>query len=426
MSPNARYDNDGKQDAYIPAVFTSNQDPSITITLNPAGKLVSASKRTGKGLPIKVVPADKNKNIFLTITPEDVDYDRLGELKADDVLTPPRVRNLREQRSLKANTERELQSCSTYKVIEISVYFDSYFCAAEGSFNEARDSVIAIIAAASQEYELFCKKLQYKDIFGKCTAGTDLMRTAVDGTVNSIADNNVLYVIITVQCLYFLLWIVRMVILSCAASLFLCCVCMCAHPFSVSLPHTIYARSGVFSTIISNGGTGVPSGDIVHFFSGKVYPNNARTIGQAWLNTVCWSGGYNTGINEMTSFTRNDYLLAHETGHNNGANHGTGIMGAQLCSTCNVDFSATSISEINSVVNTAACVQEQNPNGTPTTAAPTPSPPPGSCVDNNSWPGYYGTGYYTCSWLAGYGNKAGICFSYSIFRTQCPKTCGQC
>lgn len=384
LSPKAEFfGEDGEPEYYIPGVYKSKQDPSIIITKSSNGRLVSASKKS-YGHSSKVVRVASNKNIYATIDEKDVDYDQISQLKMDDIVIPPNQgRNLRVGRGTQSNLnadlrlskseERHLQGgCSTFKVVEIGVYFDSYMCAAEGTWSAARDRVVSIVADASRDYEAFCKKLVIQGINGHCNPGDDIMRPYVDGTANSIAENGVL---------------------------------------------------SQFGSFVGAGNSEIPSGDIVHFFSGKVYPNYSRVIGQAYIGSVCYSQGYNTGINEMSSWTTNDYLLSHESGHNLGANHdSSGIMGSS-----NSGFSANSVVAINNLVDSASCVHDELSDGsTPSTPPP---PPPSSCVDDFNWPGYYESGVYDCEWLSSRSNQgyvAWVCDRYFVFRDNCLETCNQC
>jgi len=235
-------------------------------------------------------------------------------------------------------------------------------CANEGSSSAAFNSAVNIVAQASQKYQAFCKKLKVKEIQVFCNAGGDAMRSAVSGQSNSVCDNNNVL--------------------------------------------------DAFRAYVSNSSNNPPEGDIIHLFSGKSYPNNSRCIGSAYVGTVC-SVGYNTGINEMSTWgaISRGGLLAHETGHNAGANHdSTGIMASSGYSS----FSANSIAAINAHVNSRTCVATELPNGTEITC------PPGT--DSPTW-SYFGNGFYTCSWLASQQNTPGYCSWYSAFRDNCRASC---
>ncbi|CAB9511704.1 Membrane [Seminavis robusta] len=304
---------DGSSVSGLPKAFRSKSDDSIVITKSSNGALVSVSKKGSA----KVVPVGHD-NYYATIEADDVDEDSVGDLYFEDPPTIPDQRSLRRafpSSGVKHQGSRQLNSCASFKYIDIGVYVDSYMCENEGSAQAAYNAAAAIVQQASQHYEEICYQLVISDMFVYCSG--DIMRSSIDSLGNSICEGTVL---------------------------------------------------DDFRGFLRDGNSNIPNGDIVHLFSGRDYPNNSRCVGQAYVGAACAGSGYRTGINEMSGWTTNDILLAHESGHNLGAPHESGIMQGSICGSCS--FSSSSEASINSYVAGVSCISSNAPNG------PEPTPPP--------------------------------------------------
>ncbi|MCB9883303.1 MAG: IPT/TIG domain-containing protein [Planctomycetes bacterium] len=109
--------------------------------------------------------------------------------------------------------------------------------------------------------------------------------------------------------------------------------------------------------------------DMAHMFTGK--GSFSGVIGIAWLSAVCTNYGYGVSKAYSSSNTSNAGLVAHECGHNFGANHCSGgscyIMCAGLggCGNDVTRFGTTSINAITAFKNGAGCLS--NAQNTPPT-----------------------------------------------------------
>ncbi len=109
--------------------------------------------------------------------------------------------------------------------------------------------------------------------------------------------------------------------------------------------------------------------DDAQLFSGRDFESSV--VGRAWLSSTCSS--YRFGVNQY--FQRSDSLvrliMAHELGHNLGANHASdgGIMSPSVNSSVTW-FSPTSKSEIASYVSRVACLAEVAASAGPPTLTP--------------------------------------------------------
>ena len=154
FTPNAMYFFDGIQRGDPPAssVYSSNVDATVTLTMTPEG-LQSISKMDPiTGETINVLPMEPGSDIFVEITASDVNPEELRRYEFGDP-----VGMSRRDRDLRALPEgimaRSLQGCSSFRVIELAVAYDSTFCAdVGGSESLATAAVERIVSDASQIY----------------------------------------------------------------------------------------------------------------------------------------------------------------------------------------------------------------------------------------------------------------------------------
>lgn len=76
------------------------------------------------------------------------------------------------------------------------------------------------------------------------------------------------------------------------------------------------------TTEVSNSG-GLRGADLVHLFTGKDLTDNI--VGLAWLGVVCTTPRLSTGLTQAISSSIDPIIFAHETGHNLGADHDSGL-----------------------------------------------------------------------------------------------------
>jgi hypothetical protein len=258
--------------------------------------------------------------MMVTITPDDFDYEAMNKIFHYDHATNAEgqdgARALATAGFDDASTGRELQAaCSSLQVIEIAIVYDSSFCARYGgSASAAQSRVEAIVALASQRYEVpgLCKTLQLSRVDGYCNPSTDAYRNVID-------NENLL---------------------------------------NIFQAHWNANRQD-------------RRRDTAHLFSGTDY-SVGTGIGRAYVGAVCnLESAY--GINWMTfsmDLSQQANLFAHELGHNAGANHylssNTGhVMNPSINNQRN-GFSSASIASMNSYLGRQNCLSS-------TTTTPPPS-----------------------------------------------------
>jgi hypothetical protein len=124
-------------------------------------------------------PGMKRSEMMVTITPDDYDYEAMNKIfrRYDDAEDQDGDRALANVGFEDASTGRELQStCSSLRVIEVAIAYDSSFCIQYGGASGAQSRVEAIVALASQRYEVpgLCTTLQISNIDGYCNPSTDI------------------------------------------------------------------------------------------------------------------------------------------------------------------------------------------------------------------------------------------------------------
>lgn len=143
-------------------------------------------------------------------------------------------------------------------------------------------------------------------------------------------------------------------------------------PYSGTSPDALLSQ---FTTYWTSNYAGSQHYDVAHFRTGVELDSNI--IGLAWLDAVCTS--YKYGLSQRLGSSSYDVpLVAHEVGHNFGANHDSCPSGVSwvMCPYLiqnETDFSSTSKTAIASYVGSISCLSTvSGPAPTPT---PTPAPP---------------------------------------------------
>ena len=245
--------------------------------------------------------------------------------------------------------DRSLQSsCSSFKVIEVAIAFDSSFCAREGgSVSSTKSSVQNIVAAASVYYQRqgVCTKIMISHLEGNCSSGADPYRSMVssgDMTCSNASSRDIL------------------------------------RNFKG------YWRQNRSSI----------NRDAAHLFFSKTITGRA-TIGCAGTNGLCRKDhGYGVNNVGFTSQThRRAHLFAHELGHNVGLpdNSGNGHLMGSVGSTNN-GWTSSNVSQLKSKLNGHSCVSTEGGHG--------------NCRDSpESWHDSDGP-MYDCDWYSRDGNCA--------------------
>ena len=452
---------DGQEMVGAPQVFVSNQDDSITVT-RVHRQFSSASKRqkntsnngSRRGQNVDVVPVEET-GFFATLDETDLDDEQLKEFVLGDLEIPAQRRHrnrhlrsfthsldeafkakLQDQQPRTGTRDHRSLQAAVFDVVEMDIVIDSYLCAILGGQANAIARVLAVINDASSKYEGFNVKLKIKNLFTYCTASTDPMRPLFN-TVGTAG-------------------------LVCAST---------GSSLIELFGDYVYANQGAFT------------GDLAHLFHGFDITSGSQpsVIGCAYVGALCSSYGYKTGVNQLawqgpsTPLALQGKLVAHEAGHNLGADHISNtnyIMNPYICSNCNV-FSPTSIAAFQSeIAGNSGCISQEgpptnpptksptkSPTKAPTTKSPTPIPtkaptpgptkapttksptkaptatptrlptatptgsPVAACVDDPEWSiptytgGSVGCAYFTVNWPAWY------CPEYAVVAENCKATC---
>jgi hypothetical protein len=116
--------------------------------------------------------------MMVTITPDDYDYEAMNKIfRYDDAEDQDGDRALANVAFDDASTVRELRStCSSLRIIEVAIDYASSFCTQFGGASRAQSRVEAIVALASQRFEVpgLCTTLQISNIDGYCNPSTDI------------------------------------------------------------------------------------------------------------------------------------------------------------------------------------------------------------------------------------------------------------
>lgn len=298
---------DGIPRVLPPPVFYFLNDVTITIT-KVGTHILSIVKTNDNGTFINIVPLINKsitnivgkivsiifRNVFATITESTIDDELLNNTFDTQVMSPPypssdntttnndhyndttvdndgmtnvtspplsppnRTRYLRLKETNDISIDptnkkswlhhRSLQNeCDVVDVIEIGVVVDSYMCQNAGDSTTAAAIATNAVVEASKLFEPFCKKLQISDLIIYCNESIDPIRPLIDAAA---AKSN-----------------------------------MCTLAVS-------------FKDFLQNEGSDI-RGDVIHLFHGLDFPGTS-SIGCAWEETLCRSGGYNSGVNQLT------------------------------------------------------------------------------------------------------------------------------
>jgi len=251
---------------------------------------------------------------LVSIRPEDVDSQKtkgfsIGGISGDED-------ELFQDADFENRNRKLQQGCSSYKVVEVAIAYDSSFCSqvARGSPDTARSVVEEAIARAALLYEEICIRVRLSHLEGYCSADQDPYRTAM--ATNDIGCSN---------------------------------------------------RRGalqVFQDIWQTSRSNI-NRDTAHLFYGTNFPSSA--IGCASTPALCNSRSY--GVNQMSVSSNpiiRGNLFAHELGHNMGSPHvsdpnnsGNFLMEPSLNSASS-GLSSQSTRSIQNYVNQRSCVSTEN------------------------------------------------------------------
>mmetsp|Transcript_4214 Transcript_4214/g.9882 ORF Transcript_4214/g.9882 Transcript_4214/m.9882 type:complete len:583 (+) Transcript_4214:178-1926(+) len=252
---------------------------------------------------------------LVSIRQQDVDRQKLKGLSIggirgdeDELILDPNIDD--------TGNRKLQQGCSSYKVVEVAIAYDSSFCSqvADGSPDTARSVVEAAIARAALLFEEICIRVKLSHLEGYCTASLDPYQAAM--MTNDIGCGS---------------------------------------------------RRGalqVFQDIWQTSRTNI-NRDTAHLFYGTNFPGSA--IGCASTPALCDSRSY--GVNQMSVSSNPTFrgnLFAHELGHNMGSPHvsdptnsGNFLMEPSLNSASN-GLSSQSTRSIQNYVNRRSCVSTEN------------------------------------------------------------------
>ncbi|CAB9525132.1 Rhs element vgr protein [Seminavis robusta] len=233
---------------------------------------------------------------------------------------------------------RQLQSgCSTTKIIELALAFDSSFCANKGGFDNAMASLATTVEGVSALYEgTTCFTIDLVYVEGFCSPDTDPYKPFVDLNQSGCGNSGLL---------------------------------------------------DMFQAFWNNNRQSVQR-DLAHFIGGTGLEcsDNGCVVGCAYVGVLCNNLGASYGVNYLT-FSGNgalqNSLLAHEMGHNCGSNHDPTTSDKAYVMEPFVNSGAdgfSSQSQTSFMGQNQACLTEASPPPAPTplptvsTPGPTPLP----------------------------------------------------
>jgi hypothetical protein len=164
------------------AVFTKNDGGTIvTVTKAPSGEIDTIQVNIpgcGSESFLTVTPG-----LVASIPPDAYDRDELSKfVYGDGPDTAGRIRNLRiaEKNDAELWSNRELQNCPT-RAINLALAFDSSYCTAMGSYNDAVMALTGIVTKVAALYEAYtCLTVNLVYVGGYCDASLDPYKDGVD------------------------------------------------------------------------------------------------------------------------------------------------------------------------------------------------------------------------------------------------------
>jgi len=267
-SPNFHAKVDGKDVTKIPSRLWFGGVNGATIFMvkdnynRPSFIDINDGKNEAMLVPLDVPDAD---GLLVEVSSGDFDYDYLNSVFHDgddpDAVLPAQIENV----DYHAYAERSMDSCSTFRTIEIAIAYDSTFCAKYNSDASAAQTAIeSIVALASQYYEVggLCTKIQISYFDGYCDPSADIYSELIHG-----AD-----------------------------------------------------LLGAFREYWNSHRQDVHR-DVAHLFSGTAFPGE-DAVGLALVSEICdLENAYAINFMFTTELKVQANLFAHELGHNAGANH---------------------------------------------------------------------------------------------------------
>lgn len=265
FTSNAKYFFNGMEQSGPPAtsIYSSDTDPTVSVTMTPEGLQSVTKVDPITGETISVLPIEPDSELFVEVTASDIDPEELSKYEfIEPVSMDGSGAGNRVRRGL-GKVSRSLQGCSTFRVIELAVAYDSTFCAdVGGTASLANAAVERIVSATSQIYQQtgLCLKVKI---------------TAIDGFCNPSVD-----------------------------------------PYAAIIPFSVSGIATEFMRFVTNDPvrSSIPRDAFHLFYGGKP---GFGAIGFAYLDVLC-SNTFGFGVNEIT-FSSNPALqanlLAHELGY---------------------------------------------------------------------------------------------------------------
>lgn len=285
-------------------------------------KAIDVLDRDGSETYMEAISGGKGGNILASIRQEDRDQKKLQGFLIEGTGEGDNVIPLDE--SIGGGYRRQLQQvCTSYKVIEVAIVYESTFCSnvAGGSSSQARSIVEATVARSSLMYESICVRVKISHLEGFCDPTQDPYRDGVNtGDVG------------------------------------------CSGGFGLLQ----------FFGNYWNQNRGNIRRDSAHIFYGPSF--GGGVIGCARLNSLCDSGSYGANLMSFTNdIVFRSALFTHELGHNAGAHH-VGQIAGKFAMEPSINsqsdgFTSQSRSSIQNFLSGRSCIS---------TEFPTPRPLPGS------------------------------------------------
>ena len=261
-----------------------------------------------------------SSDVFATVEENALDYDEInskffyGE-RADEL--EDQINNITHK-----NINRRLSSCTSFKILEFAVAYESSFCAHYGSASNADMKVVSIVADVSSKFEQngLCVKVLLSHLEGYCDSSSDPYKQYLDTGLSGCGN--------------------------------------------MGLLDGVREYWGENRENVKR--------DAMHLFHGTDLECNSGgcIIGCAFTKTLCLNTAL--GVNHIT-YTSSRYLqatlVAHELGHVCGASHeaqNNYIMNANI-NLAPLGFSSGSIASMRQRIDSTRCVKDEiEPTPTPT------------------------------------------------------------